>query len=131
MYSLIAMSNLSQVMQLIVLTFTSFEWSNCTSCNDGKQQPDVVVPDDGLLQLNVSGSNIKIGLPFTSKIQSSSVNANARWNLQGRIATVSRAVLRVYKSFGGRLVVHLTEWMILHYHQMNYLQVISLLFYLK
>lgn len=71
---------------------------------DGKQQPDVVVPDDGLLQLNVSGSNIKIGLPFTSKIRVPSVEMQMQdGTLQGRIATVSRVVLRVYKSFGGKV----------------------------
>ena len=71
---------------------------------DGKQQPDVVVPDDGLLQLNVSGSNIKIGLPFTSKIRVPSVEMQMQdGTLQGRVATVSRVVLRVYKSFGGKV----------------------------
>lgn len=71
---------------------------------DGKQQPDVVVPDDGLLPLNVSGSNIKIGLPFTSKIRVPSVEMQMQdGTLQGRIATVSRVVLRVYKSFGGKV----------------------------
>lgn len=71
---------------------------------DGKQQPDVVVPDDGLLQLNVSGSNIKIGLPFTSKIRVPSVEMQMQdGTLQGRVATVSRVVLRMYKSFGGKV----------------------------
>lgn len=71
---------------------------------DGKQQPDVIVPDDGLLQLNVSGSNIKIGLPFTSKIRVPSVEMQMQdGTLQGRVATVSRVVLRVYKSFGGKV----------------------------
>ena len=71
---------------------------------DDKQQPDVVVPDDGLLQLNVSGSNIKIGLPFTSKIRVPSVEMQMQdGTLQGRIATVSRVVLRMYKSFGGKV----------------------------
>ena len=71
---------------------------------DDKQQPDVVVPDDGLLQLNVSGSNIKIGLPFTSKIRIPSVEMQMQdGTLQGRIATVSRVVLRMYKSFGGKV----------------------------
>lgn len=71
---------------------------------DGKQQPDVIVPDDGLLPLNVSGSNIKIGLPFTSKIRIPSVEMQMQdGTLQGRIATVSRVVLRVYKSFGGKV----------------------------
>lgn len=71
---------------------------------DDKQQPDVVVPDDGLLQLNVSGSNIKIGLPFTSKIRVPSVEMQMQdGTLQGRIATVSRVVLRMYKSFGGKI----------------------------
>ena len=71
---------------------------------DGKQQPDVVVPDDGLLQLNVSGSNIKIGLPFTSKIRIPSVEMQMQdGTLQGRVATVSRVVLRMYKSFGGKV----------------------------
>lgn len=71
---------------------------------DGKQQPDVVVPDDGLLQLNVSGSNIKIGLPFDSKIRIPSVEMQMQdGTLQGRVATVSRVVLRMYKSFGGKV----------------------------
>lgn len=71
---------------------------------DGKQQPDVVVPDDGLLPLNVSGSNIKIGLPFTSKIRVPSVEMQMQdGTLQGRVATVSRVVLRVYKTFGGKV----------------------------
>lgn len=71
---------------------------------DGKQQPDVVVPDDGLLQLNGSGNNIKIGLPFTSKIRVPSVEMQMQdGTLQGRVATVSRVVLRVYKSFGGKV----------------------------
>lgn len=71
---------------------------------DDKQQPDVIVPDDGLLQLNVSGSNIKIGLPFTSKIRVPSVEMQMQdGTLQGRIATVSRVVLRMYKSFGGKV----------------------------
>ena len=71
---------------------------------DGKQQPEVVVPDDGLLQLNVSGSNIKIGLPFTSKIRVPSVEMQMQdGTLQGRVATVSRVVLRMYKSFGGKV----------------------------
>lgn len=71
---------------------------------DDKQQPDMVVPDDGLLQLNVSGSNIKIGLPFTSKIRIPSVEMQMQdGTLQGRVATVSRVVLRMYKSFGGKV----------------------------
>jgi len=71
---------------------------------DDNQQPDVVVPDDGLLQLNVSGSNIKIGLPFTSKIRVPSVEMQMQdGTLQGRVATVSRVVLRVHKSFGGKI----------------------------
>lgn len=71
---------------------------------DDKQQPDMVVPDDGLLQLNVSGSNIKIGLPFTSKIRIPSVEMQMQdGTLQGRVATVSRVVLRMYKSFGGKI----------------------------
>jgi hypothetical protein len=71
---------------------------------DDNQQPDVVIPDDGLLQLNVSGSNIKIGLPFTSKIRVPSVEMQMQdGTLQGRVATVSRVVLRVHKSFGGKI----------------------------
>ena len=71
---------------------------------DDNQQPDVVVPDDGLLQLNVSGNNIKIGLPFTSKIRVPSVEMQMQdGTLQGRVATVSRVVLRVHKSFGGKI----------------------------
>ena len=71
---------------------------------DDKQQPDMVLPDDGLLQLNVSGSNIKIGLPFTSKIRIPSVEMQMQdGTLQGRVATVSRVVLRMYKSFGGKI----------------------------
>lgn len=71
---------------------------------DDNQQPDVVVPDDGLLQLNISGSNIKIGLPFTSKIRVPSVEMQMQdGTLQGRVATVSRVVLRVHKSFGGKI----------------------------
>ena len=71
---------------------------------DDKQQPDMVVPDDGLLQLNVSGSNIKIGLPFISKIRIPSVEMQMQdGTLQGRVATVSRVVLRMYKSFGGKI----------------------------
>lgn len=71
---------------------------------DDKQQPDMVVPDDGLLQLNVSGSHIKIGLPFTSKIRIPSVEMQMQdGTLQGRVATVSRVVLRMYKSFGGKI----------------------------
>lgn len=71
---------------------------------DDNQQQDVVVPDDGLLQLNVSGSNIKIGLPFTSKIRIPSVEMQMQdGTLQGRVATVSRVVLRMYKSFGGKI----------------------------
>lgn len=71
---------------------------------DDNQQPDVVVPDDGLLQLNVSGSNIKIGLPFTSKIRVPSVEMQMQdGTLQGRVATVSRVVLRMHKSFGGKI----------------------------
>ena len=71
---------------------------------DDNQQPDVVVPDDGLLQLNVSGSNIKIGLPFTSKIRVPSVEMQMQdGTLQGRVAIVSRVVLRVHKSFGGKI----------------------------
>ena len=71
---------------------------------DDNQQPDVVVPDDGLLQLNVSGSNIKIGLPFTSKIRVPSVEMQMQdGTLQGRVATVSRVILRVHKSFGGKI----------------------------
>lgn len=71
---------------------------------DDNQQQDVVVPDDGLLQLNVSGSHIKIGLPFTSKIRVPSVEMQMQdGTLQGRVATVSRVVLRVHKSFGGKI----------------------------
>lgn len=71
---------------------------------DDNQQPYVVVPDDGLLQLNVSGSHIKIGLPFTSKIRVPSVEMQMQdGTLQGRVATVSRVVLRMYKSFGGKV----------------------------
>ena len=71
---------------------------------DDNQQQDVVVPDDGLLQLNVSGSHIKIGLPFTSKIRVPSVEMQMQdGTLQGRVATVSRVVLRMYKSFGGKV----------------------------
>lgn len=71
---------------------------------DDNQQPDVVVPDDGLLQLNISGSNIKIGLPFTSKIRVPSVEMQMQdGTLQGRVATVLRVVLRVHKSFGGKI----------------------------
>lgn len=71
---------------------------------DDSQQQDVVVPDDGLLQLNVSGSHIKIGLPFTSKIRVPSVEMQMQdGTLQGRVATVSRVVLRMYKSFGGKV----------------------------
>ena len=71
---------------------------------DDNQQPDVVVPDDGLLQLNISGSHIKIGLPFTSKIRVPSVEMQMQdGTLQGRVATVSRVVLRMYKSFGGKV----------------------------
>ena len=71
---------------------------------DDEQQPDVIVPDDGLLQLNVSGSHIKIGLPFISKIRVPSVEMQMQdGTLQGRVATVSRVVLRMYKSFGGKV----------------------------
>ena len=71
---------------------------------DDNQQTDVVVPDDGLLQLNVNGNNIKIGLPFTSKIRVPSVEMQMQdGTLQGRVATVSRVVLRVHKSFGGKI----------------------------
>lgn len=71
---------------------------------DGKQQPNITVPQDGLLPLNISGTNIKVGLPFTSKIRVPSVEMQMQdGTLQGRVATVSRVILRMYKSFGGRV----------------------------
>ena len=71
---------------------------------DGQQMPSRVVPPTGVIKLDGKANVITVGLPYTTKIKIP--NAEQQMNdgtLQGRVATVSRVVLRMYKSFGGKV----------------------------
>lgn len=71
---------------------------------DGQQMPSRVVPPTGVIKLNGKANVITVGLPYTTKIKIPSVEQQINdGTLQGRVATVSRVVLRMYKSFGGKV----------------------------
>lgn len=71
---------------------------------DGQQMPSRVVPPTGVIKLDGKANVITVGLPYTTKIKIPSVEQQINdGTLQGRIATVSRVVLRMYKSFGGKV----------------------------
>lgn len=71
---------------------------------DGQQMPSRVVPPTGVIKLDGKANVITVGLPYTTKIKIPSVEQQLNdGTLQGRVATVSRVVLRMYKSFGGKV----------------------------
>lgn len=71
---------------------------------DGQQMPSRVVPPTGVINLDGKANVITVGLPYTTKIKIPSVEQQINdGTLQGRVATVSRVVLRMYKSFGGKV----------------------------
>lgn len=71
---------------------------------DGQQMPSRVVPPTGVIKLDGKANVITVGLPYTTKIKIPSVEQQiSDGTLQGRVATVSRVVLRMYKSFGGKV----------------------------
>lgn len=71
---------------------------------DGQQMPSRVVPPTGVIKLDGKANVITVGLPYTTKIKIPSVEQQTNdGTLQGRVATVSRVVLRMYKSFGGKV----------------------------
>lgn len=71
---------------------------------DGQQMPSRVVPSTGVIKLDGKANVITVGLPYTTKIKIPSVEQQINdGTLQGRVATVSRVVLRMYKSFGGKV----------------------------
>lgn len=71
---------------------------------DGQQMPSRVVPPTGVIELDGKANVITVGLPYTTKIRVPSVEIQMQdGTLQGRVATVSRVVLRMYKSFGGKV----------------------------
>lgn len=71
---------------------------------DGQQMPSRVVPPTGVIKLDGKANVITVGLPYTTKIRVPSVEMQMQdGTLQGRVATVSRVVLRMYKSFGGKV----------------------------
>lgn len=71
---------------------------------DGQQMPSRVVPPTGVIKLDGKANVITVGLPYTTKIKMPNVEQQINdGTLQGRVATVSRVVLRMYKSFGGKV----------------------------
>lgn len=71
---------------------------------DGQQMPSRVVPPTGVIKLDGKANVITVGLPYTTKIKIPNVEQQINdGTLQGRVATVSRVVLRMYKSFGGKV----------------------------
>lgn len=71
---------------------------------DGQQMPSREVPPTGVIKLDGKANVITVGLPYTTKIKIPSVEQQINdGTLQGRVATVSRVVLRMYKSFGGKV----------------------------
>ena len=71
---------------------------------DGQQMPSRVVPPTGVIKLDGKANVITVGLPYTTKIKIPSVEQQINdGTLQGRVATVSRVVLRMYKLFGGKV----------------------------
>lgn len=71
---------------------------------DGQQMSSRVVPPTGVIKLDGKANVITVGLPYTTKIKIPSVEQQINdGTLQGRVATVSRVVLRMYKSFGGKV----------------------------
>lgn len=71
---------------------------------DGQQMPSREVPPTGVIKLDGKANVITVGLPYATKIKIPSVEQQINdGTLQGRVATVSRVVLRMYKSFGGKV----------------------------
>lgn len=71
---------------------------------DGQQMPSREVPPTGVIKLDGKANVITVGLPYTTKIKIPSVEQQINdGTLQGRVATVSRVVLHMYKSFGGKV----------------------------
>lgn len=71
---------------------------------DGQQMPSRVIPPTGVIKLDGKANVITVGLPYTTKIKIPNVEQQINdGTLQGRVATVSRVVLRMYKSFGGKV----------------------------
>lgn len=71
---------------------------------DGQQMPSRVVPPTGVIKLDGKANVITVGLPYTTKIKIPNVEQQINdGTLQSRVATVSRVVLRMYKSFGGKV----------------------------
>ena len=71
---------------------------------DGQQMPSRVVPPTGVIKLDGKANVITVGLPYTTKIKIPSVEQQINdGSLQDRVATVSKVVLRMYKSFGGKV----------------------------
>lgn len=71
---------------------------------DGQQMPSRVVPPTGVIKLDGKANVITVGLPYTTKIKIPNVEQQINdGTLQGRVATVSRVVLHMYKSFGGKV----------------------------
>lgn len=71
---------------------------------DGQQMQSRVVPPTGVIKLDGKANVITVGLPYTTKIKIPNVEQQINdGTLQGRVATVSRVVLRMYKSFGGKV----------------------------
>lgn len=71
---------------------------------DGQQMPSREVPPTGVIKLDGKANVITVGLPYITKIKIPNVEQQINdGTLQGRVATVSRVVLRMYKSFGGKV----------------------------
>lgn len=71
---------------------------------DGQQMPSREVPPTGVIKLDGKANVITVGLPYTTKIKIPRAEQQINdGTLQGRVATVSRVVLRMYKSFGGKV----------------------------
>lgn len=71
---------------------------------DGQQMPSREVPPTGVIKFDGKANVITVGLPYTTKIKIPNVEQQINdGTLQGRVATVSRVVLRMYKSFGGKV----------------------------
>ena len=71
---------------------------------DGQQMPSREVPPTGVIKLDDKANVITVGLPYTTKIKIPRAEQQINdGTLQGRVATVSRVVLRMYKSFGGKV----------------------------
>lgn len=71
---------------------------------DRKERPSVVVPENGIVEIDGGGYDVAVGLSYVTRITIPPVESQLQdGTTLGRLTTMSRVALRLINSFGGRI----------------------------